>query len=207
MKKLLLILLFVPFIGFGQQTYIPDDNFEYYLESNGMGNGIPYDDYVFTNAIDTLTTLEMSFFGNDLTGIEDFTNLSYLDLPFLSVDSLDLSNNTELTFLRICQSQQIIFLNLQNGFNINLDLYLYGNYNLTCVQVDNVIWATSNWEPDYWTYFSANCNVTTSTGEFSTCKYPLKVTDILGREVDEKRNTPLFYIYNDGTVEKKIIVE
>ena len=25
----------------------------------------------------------------------------------------------------------------------------------------------------------------------------------LGREVNEKRNTPLFYIYNDGTVEKK----
>ena len=35
----------------------------------------------------------------------------------------------------------------------------------------------------------------------------LKVTDILGREVNEKRNTPLFYIYKDGTVEKKIIIE
>jgi hypothetical protein len=29
----------------------------------------------------------------------------------------------------------------------------------------------------------------------------------LGREVNEKRNTPLFYIYNDGTVEKKIVIE
>jgi len=34
-----------------------------------------------------------------------------------------------------------------------------------------------------------------------------KITDILGREVNENRNTPLFYIYNDGTVEKKIIIE
>ena len=34
-----------------------------------------------------------------------------------------------------------------------------------------------------------------------------KITDVLGREVNEKRNTPLFYIYNDGTVEKKIIIE
>ena len=34
-----------------------------------------------------------------------------------------------------------------------------------------------------------------------------KVVDILGREVNEIRNTPLFYIYNDGTVEKKIIIE
>ena len=38
MKKLLLILLCVPIIGFGQQTYVPDNNFESYLEANGMGN-------------------------------------------------------------------------------------------------------------------------------------------------------------------------
>ena len=41
----------------------------------------------------------------------------------------------------------------------------------------------------------------------STDSKLLKVTDILGRETDEKRNTPLFYIYDDGTVEKKIIIE
>ena len=28
MKKLLLILIALPMIGFGQQTYVPDDNFE-----------------------------------------------------------------------------------------------------------------------------------------------------------------------------------
>ena len=52
------------------------------------------------------------------------------------------------------------------------------------------------------------CNNTSTTIEdFSTNKELLKVTDLLGREVNEKRNTPLFYIYNDGTVEKKIIIE
>ena len=35
----------------------------------------------------------------------------------------------------------------------------------------------------------------------------IRIVDILGKEVNEKRNTPLFYIYNDGTVEKKIIIE
>ena len=35
----------------------------------------------------------------------------------------------------------------------------------------------------------------------------LKVVDILGRETKEKENELLFYIYNDGTVEKKIIIE
>ena len=44
MKKRLLILLCLPVFGFGQQTYVPDDNFEAYLEANGMGNGIANDD-------------------------------------------------------------------------------------------------------------------------------------------------------------------
>ena len=35
----------------------------------------------------------------------------------------------------------------------------------------------------------------------------LKVVDLLGRETKGKQNTPLFYIYDDGTVEKKIILE
>ena len=35
----------------------------------------------------------------------------------------------------------------------------------------------------------------------------VKVIDLLGREAVELINSPLFYIYNDGTVEKKIILE
>ena len=35
----------------------------------------------------------------------------------------------------------------------------------------------------------------------------LKVTDLLGRETKGKTNEPLFYIYDDGTVEKRIVIE
>ena len=35
----------------------------------------------------------------------------------------------------------------------------------------------------------------------------VKITDILGKEVTLKNNTLLFYIYDDGTVKKKIIIE
>jgi hypothetical protein len=35
----------------------------------------------------------------------------------------------------------------------------------------------------------------------------LKIVDVLGREVKPTSNTPLFYIYDDGTVEKRIIIE
>ncbi len=58
---------------------------------------------------------------------------------------------------------------------------------------------------------------TLSASEFSTTdvtetshyhiKEILKITDILGRETKAIKNEPLFYIYNDGTVEKKITIE
>jgi len=35
----------------------------------------------------------------------------------------------------------------------------------------------------------------------------IKVIDVLGRETKHKNNTPLFYIYKNGSVEKKIVVE
>lgn len=35
----------------------------------------------------------------------------------------------------------------------------------------------------------------------------LKIVDVLGREIHPKRNTPLFYIYKNGVVEKKVIIE
>ena len=35
----------------------------------------------------------------------------------------------------------------------------------------------------------------------------LKMVDVLGRETQSRNNTPLFYIYDDGTVEKRITIE
>jgi len=38
-------------------------------------------------------------------------------------------------------------------------------------------------------------------------KKVIKVIDVLGRETNKKTNTPLFYIYDNGNVERKMIVE
>ena len=35
----------------------------------------------------------------------------------------------------------------------------------------------------------------------------VKITDMLGQETPFRRNTTLFYIYDDGTVDKKITIE
>ena len=48
---------------------------------------------------------------------------------------------------------------------------------------------------------------TTSIQEQTKGKELLKVIDLLGRETKVTKNEGLFYIYDDGTVEKKIIFE
>ena len=44
-------------------------------------------------------------------------------------------------------------------------------------------------------------------GDYSAERKLLRITDLLGREIKELKNIPLFYIYDDGRVEKKIIIE
>ena len=41
----------------------------------------------------------------------------------------------------------------------------------------------------------------------NTNKELLKVMDVLGRETKGTSNQPIFYIYDDGTVEKRIVIE
>ena len=52
-------------------------------------------------------------------------------------------------------------------------------------------------------------NTQTSTNDnLSKIQSPLiKIIDLLGRETRQIKNQPLFYIYRDGTVKKKIIIE
>ena len=84
------------------------------------------------------------------------------------------------------------------------------NPNLSCINVDDTTWSNFNWtvsngniDPQH--YFSNNCSPN-SVEEHSINKKLHKVTDLLGRELKQTNQT-LFYIYDDGTVEKKIILE
>lgn len=50
------------------------------------------------------------------------------------------------------------------------------------------------------------CNMTVINEKNSLIKVE-KIIDFLGREITFRRNTPFFYIYDDGTVEKRIVIE
>ena len=211
MKKLLLILLCLPIMTLAQQTYVPDDNFEAYLENNGMGNGIPNDDYVFTAAIDTVAYLDLSNKNiSDLTGIEAFDSLLTLFCYSNQFSDLNLSNNLALFELDCSFNFQLDNLNVKNGNNHNFNWFdATENQNLSCIEVDDSTWSANNWTVtngniDLQHYFSNNCSGTTSIEEYSTNKKLLQTIDVLGRET---KNKPLFYIYDDGTVEKRITIE
>ena len=54
-----------------------------------------------------------------------------------------------------------------------------------------------------------NLTITNTTGisEIINKSNLIKITDLLGRETKGTKNEVLFYIYNDGTVEKRIVIE
>ena len=101
MKKLLLLpLLLSLFVADAQTTAIPDPNFEQALINIGL-DVIPIDGVIPTANIDTLTILIVAAQGlSDLTGIEDFTSLTYLNCgynPLLL--NINVTQNTALTEL------------------------------------------------------------------------------------------------------------
>ena len=77
-----------------------------------------------------------------------------------------------------------------------------------------VVYANVNWIDvfDNGVVFNTNCNYTnpcatvSAIQEHTTNKQLLKVIDLLGRET-KQTNQPLFYIFDDGTVEKRIVIE
>ena len=134
MKRLILLFTLLPILSIAQQTYVPDDNFEAYLEGLGVGNGI-IDDYVYTNLINSITFLDIQSEGiSDLTGIEDFTALTHLYCNSNALTSLDVSNNINLTIL-YCQGCSLTSLNVTGAINL-VGLYCTWNQ-LTSLDLSN----------------------------------------------------------------------
>jgi Leucine-rich repeat (LRR) protein len=205
MKNRILILLMLPLFLVGQNTYVPDDNFEQALINLNL-DGM-FDDSVLTSAIDTLTILYLSNRNiADLTGIEDFTQLSELYCNDNQLVELDLRYNPNLFELN-CRSNMLTSLDVRNGNNSGLWYFTaLNNPSLYCITVDDIANANANWEKDNACTFSSNCG-TSSVNDFNKTRTLLKIVDMYGRESKPLPNVPLLYIYDDGSVEKKLIIK
>ena len=109
--RIFIIFLFISFIS--AQTYVPDDNFEQALIDLGYDDVL--DDYVITDSINTVTTLDVSNDSiSDLTGIEGFTALTNLNCSRNQLTSLNMSSNTALTEMN-CARNDLSSLDLSSN--------------------------------------------------------------------------------------------
>lgn len=205
-KTLLYLLIFITNINLAQYTYVPDDNFEQALLN--MGYDFVLDDYVETSIIDTVSYLYIVNQGiTDLTGIEDFTQLSELFCNDNNLVSLNLASN-EFLFEVICSNNNLTSLNLRNGNNSNLWYFMsFNNPSLICIDVDDIAWCEYNFAVDTWTTFNNNCSVSNLNSINKLEKKLTKIIGIDGKITLAKPNIPLLYIYNDGSTERKIFIE
>jgi hypothetical protein len=165
MKKLLLVLLALPMIGFGQFTYVPDDNFEQALINLGYDTFL--DNNVTTASIDTVTYLNIDNQGiADLTGISDFTSLATLHCDNNQLSSLVVLNQSLLNLS--CANNQMLNLDVSNNggfgslisidcsFNQLTSLLVINNINLNYLNCSNNLLTTLNFGNT--TLFDLNCS-------------------------------------------------
>ncbi|MDY0089072.1 MAG: T9SS type A sorting domain-containing protein [Flavobacteriaceae bacterium] len=136
------ILIFVFFhIGNAQTINIPDANFKaklleadatYFTAKNALGQDIEIDtnDDGEIQVSEALTVYQLDVYASNignLTGIEAFTNLTYLRCANNNLTELDVSNNSNLVYLD-CDENSLTELNVSGLTNL-IDLrFQYNNF-------------------------------------------------------------------------------
>ena len=161
-----------------------------------------------------------------LSNTEDFSCIPYIygctDPTALNYDSMaNTDNNSCITIVKGCMDQDAY--NYDSGANVNDSASC--NYDAGCITgPGNPYWLN---DPCYAWVISVDdycCNnawddICQSTYDYCANSWTgslpsarilkerklVKITDLLGRDTKETNNQLLFYIYNNGTVERKII--
>tara|TARA_B100000767_G_scaffold141948_1_gene134131 strand:- start:1167 stop:2177 length:1011 start_codon:yes stop_codon:yes gene_type:complete len=152
---------------------------------------------------------------NQLTSINNLSDnisLRHLSCSENNISSLNLSTHTQLNWLS-CSKNQLFQLDISALFALNY-FFAWDNPNLNCIAVNNVSFANANWllwdgqlgNIDGHHYFSTNC-ILSSTFQINQNKQISSVINLKGQQSLIFKNKPLFYKYNDGSYEYKIIIE
>tara|TARA_B110000261_G_C13054949_1_gene345766 strand:- start:78 stop:1550 length:1473 start_codon:yes stop_codon:yes gene_type:complete len=149
------------------------------------------------NYMDTTTTPNLIYFDVQVSGF--FPSVGYPGFVLLNnlgdTIAYENFNTAGNVFTLISNAIETRFLDIIQNFNLPFDGFIH--------LVDGWFASNPNTECIYPFYITG----TTSIEEESINKELLKAIDILGRESKEIKNQPLFYIYDDGTVDKKMIIE
>ena len=182
MKKLLLILLCLPMIGFGQIHSIDQHNLQMYGNTND--NDISINTYY--NSLDTCS-ISWNIIKDSLPSQWEFS----ICFPLCYV-------------VGIVNSQNLIYPNEQTYLNCHM--YANGQSGSGIIQMEIT---TNNLYKDTVTWMGSISNIL-SNDQLNVIDLEstglIKLVDIFGRKT-KQTNQPLFYIYDDGTVERRIVIE
>ena len=259
MKKLLLVLLALPLIGFGQILYLEEDDISvggefYNLDilnnqynfistfpssnggygsessfdpinnifyiTNGFG-GMGGDDSTIIIGVDITNGIfvSQSIVPHSIETFEVWDNMCYYfdEEDSAAFYNLDILNN-QYNFISTFPSSnggygsESSFDPINNIFYITNGFGGMGGDDSTIfigVDVTNGSFVSQSVVPHSINNFEFQFSLPTSINYTNNNKEPefLMLFNILGQRTTEKKNTPLFYIYNDGTVEKKVVIE
>ena len=166
----------------------------------------------YSNQLSTLdlrqnTSLQsLSASNNQLINIDLGYNsaLETINVSSNQLVSLDVTQNTALRFL-YCNDNPMTSLDVKNGNNTIISFfYAVNNPNLTCINVDDAVYSTSNWtEIDAHHYFDENCPAL-SIDQFESpilSIYPNPVIDLLTFDLNKTVNYSLINL--NGQILKK----
>ena len=189
-------------LGTGSET---GGNIKSYYSYNASNENILREDYKWDGSSYSIPTkkYEYSYLtGNPVLEVSYSYNITYWDTIFVTYNTW--SNGNEI--MKITESY--------NGGFTNEDTVIF-NYNSIPSSItatpfpenSNQIIDRNDNQGNISTYYYSTFLSSTGITDISNNKSKLvKVTDILGRET-KQTNQPLFYIYDDGTVEKRIVIE
>ena len=175
MKKLLLILLCLPMIGFGQMGSIISLNVSptYPIETDTV--------YIYAELV----------FG-------------YSNCP-LNVKSYGISGNNIVASTQHCFGMLTAVCNTADTFKFNplaSGTYIF----VLSLSSGTFPSCTPGIVPDDYDTITLYVSPSSAIEEHTTHRELLRTIDVLGRET-KGTNQLLFYIYDDGTVEKRIVIE
>lgn len=129
------------------KTYVPDNNFEAYLEANGLGDGILENDSVITSSVNSVTHLDISEQSiQNVEGLQDFVSLMDLNISDNPILSIDLSS---LTYLYSIFANNTLISEIDFSSNSDLGIVvLYNSVYLNAIDLSNnphviEVWASN----------------------------------------------------------------